>query len=77
MIEMANESAITKVSRVFLRVYTYTARWNGTRGFVPAHCPYRRTASIPLELNEPDVICRYGEERDTSPATARRLCRIG
>ena len=26
MIEMASNSAITKVSRVFLRIYTYTAR---------------------------------------------------
>jgi hypothetical protein len=31
MIEMANLSVITKVSRVFLRIYAYTARWNGVR----------------------------------------------
>jgi hypothetical protein len=28
MIEMANEIGLTKVSRVFLWVYTYTARWD-------------------------------------------------
>lgn len=30
MIEMANLSVIPKVSRVFLRIYAYTARWNGS-----------------------------------------------
>ena len=28
MIEMASENGITKVSRVFLWVYAYTARWD-------------------------------------------------
>jgi hypothetical protein len=35
MIEMANDSVITKVSRVFLRVYTYTSRWNGAADSLP------------------------------------------
>ena len=37
MIEMANLSVITKVSRVFLRIYAYTARWNGSSKRLPCH----------------------------------------
>ena len=35
MIEMANLSVIPKVSRVFARIYAYTARWKGSSKSFP------------------------------------------